>query len=119
MVALRTKIQAATLIEVIVSLVIIMIFFGIAMMIYINVLNTSISNRQIQADLLLKEVCEETILNRRYFDEKIEKDGFVVYKSIRKYSDMENVIHLHVETLNKSKVVSRDQLINAERDEED
>ena len=46
---IRTKIMASTILEVIVAMVIIVVVFGIAMMIYTNVLRMSLSVKKIQA----------------------------------------------------------------------
>ena len=52
---IRTKIMASTILEVIVAMVIIVVVFGIAMMIYTNVLRMSLSVKKIQAQAILKE----------------------------------------------------------------
>src|SRR5688572_7097098 len=91
------RIPGATLIEVIVALVIIMIIFGIAMMIYINVLNSSTSAGVANANLLLKEISEETIVTKRYFDEQINNNELIIVKSVKKYNNLEGLIHLHLE----------------------
>lgn len=120
MVVLKHKrITSATLIEVVVSLVIVMIVFGIAMMIYINVLGSSSSERVLNINLVLKELSEETINANRFFDERIERDGLKITKSVDKYSDVEGLVRLHFEVVDAGKLVTRDMLLIVSEDEED
>jgi Tfp pilus assembly protein PilV len=108
------KVKGSTLLEVIVALVIIMFVFGIAMMIYLNVLQSSYSNRLIQANLLLKAISDETIREKKYVDEYIQRNGWTVKKSIVKYQHSNCLIHLHLETMDSlyhGKVINRDELI--------
>jgi hypothetical protein len=114
-----TKIKGATLIEVIVAMVIVMTVFGISMMIYLHVLNSSMSERQVRIGLLLKRVGEDTISSKRFFDETFDEEGFSIRKSIAKYDNRDNLIHLHLEIVDGGKIFSRDQLILHEINEED
>ncbi len=112
------RIASATLIEVVVSLVIVMIVFGIAMMIYINVLSSSNSERVLDINLLLKELSDETIVNNRFFDERMERDGVRIIKSVDEYDNIKGLVHLHFEVIDGGKVITRDQLLIVEGDEE-
>lgn len=114
-----TKVKAATLIEVIVAMVMIMTVFGISMMIYLQVLHASISERQVRIGLILKKIGEDTISSKRFFDETIEEDEFSIHKSIATYDNRENLIHLHLEIVDGGKTITRDQLIVHEVHEED
>jgi len=111
------KITSATLIEVVVSLVIIMIVFGIAMTIYINVLGSSSSERVLDINLLLKELSEETIDTNRLFDERIERDGIRIIKSVEEYNGVKGLVHLHFEVVDGGKLITRDQLLIVKSDE--
>ena len=105
------KLRSATLLEVIVSLVIVMIVFGIAMMIYINVLNSTPTERELNYFLLMKEVSSETISSKRYFNEDINKNGIHIMKSVSKYHGLKDLMHLHLEIADGNRPVSIDQLI--------
>ena len=113
------RIKSATLIEVVVSLVIIMIVFGIAMTIYINVLSSSSSERVIDIKLLLKELSDETITENRFFDEHIERDGLKIVKSVDEYNNIKGLVHLHFEVVDGGNFITRDQLLIVNSDEED
>jgi Tfp pilus assembly protein PilE len=54
------RVRASTLLEVVVSMVIIILVFGTAMMIYGNVMRLSLSARKIQAQALLKQAMQTT-----------------------------------------------------------
>jgi Tfp pilus assembly protein PilE len=57
------KVNGSTIIEVLISMVVIMVVFGIAMMIYANIIPSSLSNKKLKAEALLSE----TLVN----DEKL------------------------------------------------
>lgn len=52
----RGQLHASTIMEVMVSMIIIIIVFGTAMMIYSNIVRSSLSAKKIQAQSILKEV---------------------------------------------------------------
>jgi Tfp pilus assembly protein PilV len=113
-----SQVKAATLIEVIVALVIITIIFGVSTMIYVNVLHSSYSHRQFNASLVVKEVCEETLATKRYFDEQADRKNVTITKTVSRYRDMLNIIHLHVEaTAGEQILFSRDMLIDVSGEE--
>lgn len=111
------KVKSATLIEVIVAMIIIMTIFALSMMIYVRVLNSSISERQVRIGLILKKVAENTASSKRFFDETFDEDGFNIRKNITKYDNRENLIHLHLEITDGGKTFRRDELILHEVDE--
>jgi hypothetical protein len=113
------RVSGATLLEVVVALVIIMVVFGVSMMIYLNILRSTYTYRQLSSALLLKDIGEETISTKSYFDERIERDGIIVIKRIQKYNNQANLIHLHLETIDEGskKLLTRDQLINTDEEE--
>jgi Tfp pilus assembly protein PilV len=110
---MRLKISASSLVEVIVALIIISIVFGISTMIYINVLNSTYSVKQLQHSMLLKAICEETINKKRYFDETIKSEDITVFKKVTKVTGYDKLLHLHVEIVepNTYPSIYRDQLI--------
>lgn len=54
----RHQVRASTIIEVLISMVIIMVVFGIAMMIYANIVQSSLSVKKIRAQAILNEVLQ-------------------------------------------------------------
>jgi Tfp pilus assembly protein PilE len=51
----KLKVQASSILEVVVSMVIMVIVFGIAMMIYTNVIRFSLSAKKLKAEALLQQ----------------------------------------------------------------
>lgn len=114
------RIQSATILEVVVAMVVIMLIFGISMMVYMNVLRSSSAYQLVYHHLLLRELSEETIVSKSYFDERIERQGVVVRKTVRKYGNSDKLIYLHLEIESAGKKVVRDELIKTSwEDEED
>ena len=54
-VKIRAKLKASSILEVVVSMVVIVLIFGIAMMIYSNVLRLSLSAKQLRAEAILRD----------------------------------------------------------------
>ena len=79
------RLKATTIIESMVAMVIIVVSFGIAMMIYMNVLSTDQLSPQTKADILLQEEMVETKKNRRFFKETKEIDGILLEKEVLPY----------------------------------
>jgi Tfp pilus assembly protein PilV len=53
---IQHKLKASTIIEVLISMVIIMVVFGMAMMIYANVIRSSLSVKKVRAEAILNEI---------------------------------------------------------------
>ncbi len=89
------------------------------MTIYIHVVGSSSSERALYIKLLLKELSDETITANRFFDEHIERDGLKIVKSVDEYNDIKGLVHLHFEVLDGGHLITRDQLLIVNNDEED
>jgi hypothetical protein len=72
--------KSATLVEAIVSLVIIVTFTGLTVMIFVQTFSTGYSVRQIRTQGLIEKYVEETNENQNFFTEEFREDGFVVKK---------------------------------------
>jgi len=108
-------IKSATIIEVILALVIIMLTMGIALMIYLNITNSQFTIQQLNAHLLINDISINTTKNIHgtLEDEVIEKDQSTMYKSIIPYKDIPNLYLLHLEVMDKhnKKLAERKELI--------
>lgn len=98
-----TKVNASSLFETIVALMVIVLVFGIAMTMYVNILRTSSSLAELKAAQRLEALAKETKEKRSYFDEYFEEDAFVIEKRVGKYMDREGVLLLNFEAFDKSK----------------
>lgn len=113
MALLVKKIQASTLIEVITAMIIIMIIFGIAMMIFTNINTTSNTKLKLFAGMHIDKVYEETIKENSFFDEDYQVESIKIEKKIMPYKNNDNIIILQFiafdnkgkELLNKKELV--------------
>ena len=110
---LKSSVRASTILEVVVSMVIIVVVFGIAMMIYTNVTRMSLSAKKIRAQALLQEtmlVAEHTSVN---VTQTINKDDFRIEEEVKPYH--ENValtdIHLAAYDQNQQKIAELQKII--------
>ena len=116
MAILKTKLKAATLIEAIVSMVIVTIetiAFGIGMMIYLNILRTTDYQRKLEARLLLNEIAIQTRKDKSFIDEVIENPKMRIRKSIIPYKNSENLGLLYLVAFDKQdkQLAERKELI--------
>ena len=84
---LKKSVRASTILEVVVSMVIIVIVFGTAMMIYTNVMRMSLSVKKLKAQALLHETmlnAEHTALN---VTQTINRGDFRIEEEIKPYKD--------------------------------
>jgi hypothetical protein len=95
------KIPAASLFETIVALMIIMIVFGIAMTIYVNVMRNSSSLSELKASQKLEEIARDTKEKKSYFDEKFEDEGTIIEKKVSKYQGKEELLLIDIQAFDK------------------
>jgi len=81
---LRKKIKAATLVETIVALTIILTAFSIALTVFVNILKTERSWDHLNAVLMIKQVSVDTKLKKIYFDEWLPVKQYDIVKKIEK-----------------------------------
>lgn len=80
------KLNASSLLETILALLITMLVFGIASMIYVNVLKSGVSLSGLSHRLMLEKMAEETKQKKTYVSERFTEDNFIVDKTIEPYS---------------------------------
>ncbi|WP_121810188.1 hypothetical protein [Mucilaginibacter kameinonensis] len=95
---LRTglRIQGSTLLEVIISMIIIIVVFGIAMMIFTNVSRSSLSVQKLSAQAILQETLLAAEQTGGQTDEKISIEDLTITQEIK---PLENQPGLSVVTL--------------------
>lgn len=92
-----TKFKAATLLESLVAMVIVLLSFGIALMIYVNITNSNNSQLKLNAYLSLNEVLAETVQDEAYTDEETEKGVLKIVKTVQPYGRSKNLVEIHLE----------------------
>lgn len=85
MVKLNHKIPATTLIETIVSMVIIMLVFGIAMLIFVNVIRTDNIVQRTEVFFKMNEILFETKQKKEFTNEIFIYESFEIRRTIKSY----------------------------------
>ncbi len=89
---MKTKVNASTLIEVIIAMVTIVIVFGIAMMIYSNVIRSSVSVKKIRAQAILRDIMERASNSATALqNDSFTLDGLVINQTVKPYRDDKNL----------------------------
>lgn len=102
MALLKIKCKASTLLESLVAMVLIMICFGIAMMIYVNVMSSDNNRQKLSAQLLLNQVALEGKQEKKYLDEKIEAGNMTIQKTVAPYKEADNLSLLTLTAFDKN-----------------
>jgi Tfp pilus assembly protein PilV len=110
---MHRKVRAASLIEVVVAMVLMMTIFGVSMVIYVNISGAGFSEQSWKSTLLINEVATRTLKEKSFFDEVVEKDNITIYKKITPYRQMAQVVLLEIEAINQEnrKLAHRKQLV--------
>lgn len=93
---LKRKIRSSSLVEVLVSMVIILAVFGIAMRIYTNILRSSLSVKRYHAQMVLNQTLNE-VENRPEIGNRIIKiKQFLINEQITNYQDQPRLIEINL-----------------------
>ena len=114
------KIQASTLIEVLIAMVIIMVVFAIAMKLFSNVMSSGVSYRKVQVQNQLQILSEE-VKQKGYVPQATLKVDSVDYQFETKASDVAGIAQLEIKaSMNKRELGSIKCLFKeGEKHEED
>ncbi|WP_423147021.1 hypothetical protein [Rubrolithibacter danxiaensis] len=94
MASLIKKISASTLIEVIISMVIIMAVFSVAMGIYIKIMNSGASTTSRKMQIIMRGIVETSIQNKSWGEEVLEKDSVILRKTLIPYNQQYTDLYL-------------------------
>lgn len=113
MALLIRKLKAYTLIETIISMVIIMLVFSVAMMIFINVVKTDRIIERTDVFFKMNEILHESKMNQEYIDFTYEFENFDILRSNRRYRNSENLKQLTVKAFDKNgkQIAEKSELI--------
>jgi type II secretory pathway pseudopilin PulG len=105
--------RASTILEVLISMIIIIVVFGIAMIIYTNVTQSSLSIKKIHAQAILNEQlleAERTVNNINY---DITIDSLSIKQEVTTYKDYSNLkeIHLAAYDINQVEIAELSKVI--------
>ncbi len=110
---LETKVNASTLLEVVIAMVIIILVFGMAMMIYTNVLRLSLSAKKIKAQAILQDIALKTEQTRDYTTRSIAVDDFRIEQEVQAFNNdtLLNRIHLTAYDANQRLITELQKVI--------
>ena len=94
---LHAKAKAATLLESMVAMVVVLLSFGIALMIYVNVANSNNSQQRLGVYLALNEVLADTVEDAAFTDEETKEGVLTIVKTVQPYGRSKSLIEIHLE----------------------
>jgi hypothetical protein len=91
---MQGRIKASTIIEVIISMIIIIVVFGIAMMIFGNVSHMSLSTKKIKAEAILKDRLLNILPGVDSLNKTITDGDFRIEQQIKPYNGNEDLLQV-------------------------
>ena len=82
------QLPASTLVEVLVSMAIVMIAFGLGLSIYFTVLNSDRNRMELEAGLLINEMAAESHAQNVWLNETVKLDALTLEKTLTPYEGM-------------------------------
>jgi len=114
---LRRTVKASTILEVIISMIIIVFVFGIAMMIFTNVSRLSLSAKKIRAQAILQEALLKAEQSTGNMNQSFKVDDFSIEQDITPYNGESNLtaVHLTAYDQNRQKIAELQKVIITQR----
>lgn len=107
MAILTKKIKAATMIESLIAMVVVMLCFGIATTVYVNVISSGNQLLKMKSEFLLRKVALESKRDHLFLDEKITVDEITVQKRVTPYNGSKKLVRLNLQAFgNNEKLLS-------------
>lgn len=89
-----TKVKASTIVEVLIAMVIIVVVFGIAMMIYANVTQSSLSVKKIKAEAILNEYLQNAEKSTGNTTRSFTVDSLSIQQTIKSYNTEKKLVEV-------------------------
>lgn len=90
------RVQASSVIEVVISMIVILVVFVMAMMIITNVMRTSLSSKKIQATALLNDLMITAQQDKNIESTTLVIGDFQVKQEVENYHDEAGLIEIHL-----------------------
>lgn len=91
---IQPRVRASTIIEVLISMVIIMVIFGMAMMIYANVIRSSLSVKKVNAEAILNEILTNDEKTNDNSTQVLNIDDFRIEQVVKPYNSDNNLMEI-------------------------
>jgi len=92
----RGRLSASSLMEAVIAMVIMVLVFGIAMMIYTNVTRLSLSVRKIRAQAILQEFLYQTAKKSSKDNQHIQVDEFEIEQKVSPFGSGTGLIQIEL-----------------------
>jgi len=89
---LTTKTAASTLLEVIISMIVIVVVFGIAMMIFTNVIRFTTSAKEIRAKAAMQDLLVKEEQSKAIAGQSINVGDFTIEESVAVYNNQNSLV---------------------------
>lgn len=101
MVKLNYHLKAATLVESLIAMVIIIVTLGIATMIYSNVLDSDKQRKQLKAMFLLNQEFIKTKAEKTFLDSEEQVNDWNIKKTVERFNETENLYRLSIKAVDQ------------------
>jgi lipopolysaccharide export LptBFGC system permease protein LptF len=88
--------SGATIMEVVVAMVIIVVVFGMAMMIFANITGQGIPDKKIHAQAILQDILLQAEQSRQFPEEPFNQDGFRIIPATREVENEPGLTELRL-----------------------
>lgn len=114
----NSRVKASTILEVLISMIFIIVIFGIAMMIYTNVIRQSLSVQQLHAQAILKSVLADSEKQPSLTNQVIKIDSIQVEQTIRLIGPDSGLVSVHLKAYdNNNKLLAELNKVILKKDE--
>jgi Tfp pilus assembly protein PilE len=116
-ISIGKKVRASSILEVLISMVVILIVFSIAMAIYTNVLKLSLSIKKIRAQAALQDILIKSEYQGKLSDDSFSTADFRIEQEVRTVENFQRLssVHLTAYDDNQQKVAELQKLIIQDR----
>jgi hypothetical protein len=99
------RVKASSLLETIVAMVVLLTVFSISLVIIKNVLSVATIGTKTNSYFMLQEEFYETIKNKKYFDEDIDKEQFKISRQVSKSTLSDSLLVIEFKAIDTKGVV--------------
>ena len=92
--SIKSKLAASSIIEVLISMVVIMVVFGIAMMIYANIVQSSLSVTKIRAQAILNQTLQADETSANSSSTTFTVDNLNIEQTVKNYNNEPNLTEI-------------------------
>jgi len=110
---IKTEVKASTILEVVIAMVLIVVVFSIAMMIFANVTSSSLSVKKIRAQAILNETLLNAEKTGNTVSQSLNVEDFRVEQEIKPYNQISQLYDIHLTAYdgNQQKITELEKVV--------